>query len=1053
MNRVSIKVISTFTVEPLSPYLTWWFDQQNIEPAISVAPYHNVFQELISESEGADTHFCYCIRFEDYIRGSKKAPSEQITILSQTFDSLCSLFSNKKFAATSFVVLMPVRENVFQPIVEKHLRVLYERWFAVLSDMQEQGVIAVDLREIATQYDVNVVFDNKRDELGHIPYSEKFFCASGSVIAKKILAVYQRPFKVIVVDADNTLWEGLCGEEAANRLRITDAHQTFHRFLIGKVKTGYLLALVSKNNEDDVFNVFDSNERLLLKRDHFVSFKINWNRKSDNIRAIARDLNLASDCFCFLDDSPTECSEVNTALPDVLAIQMPPENQIPDFLDRLWFFDKFSVTDEDRVRTASYRAEIKRAGLRQEVTFEEFLKQIDIRIWFRELHVSELERASQLTLRTNQFNSSGKRRNVSELGLLLKAGYVIWSVNVSDLYGDYGFSGLVIGVFENNTLRIDTFLLSCRVLGKEIECSILYALKQECIARGIDTVLIDFYPSQKNQPFSAFLHKRADIQVSEKDGCAQCSIATADISENINHTLSSKLEQSHVSTEQHTIPIFSFHHVAIAVEKIEDARVIFKALNYQSSEPVFDEYQQVMLSMCTKTDDTPVELVAPVNTRSPINHILKKNGEIPYHLCYQVESFDKALQHLTVSAVEYNIVKDAHWAILFDAPVMFIHVKDVGLIELVELGSNATPLLSPSVLIQMVTPNIESLSLFFNAIGYHQDSLVSGSCSYSYKSKYHSGIEVIPEYFTTPEARMFVQNNGAYVFRLKIVRDEPGNIERSPSYMLYTNKNREVRTWRHKWEWSQLLPLNVDLFHKNVYEVLCLTTVDQILNKMKGETTTSVHQIETRISVTGQKLWCIWRDVLKTRDIYTGQTFFELGGHSLLATQILSRIYDEFNVDLSLIEFFDHPTVSEMAQLIDNKANLETGNRASNISPVDMQETYSLSNAQKRIWFLHQASEDTSFNNMIRAYRMKGPLDYQTLDAAFSLLIQRHESLRTVFVLKHDEPRQQILNAEEIGFSVQYFDYAGLENKFSLAAQLQRLTWKKGRCSWSGLSG
>ena len=245
-----------------------------------------------------------------------------------------------------------------------------------------------------------------------------------------------------------------------------------------------------------------------LKREHLVAWRVNWKPKSDNLRSLAAELDLGIDSFIMLDDSPVECAEIQASCAEVLALQLPPEpERIGPFLSRVWAFDHLKTTSEDKHRTELYRANLQRASSRAAApTMEEFLKSLKLRVTIAPVAPEQLERAAQLTLRTNQFNVSGLRRNRSELHKLLESGErQCLVVDLSDRFGDYGLVGVVIYGTSPEALVVDTFLLSCRALGKKVEHRMLSALGEKAIALGLGRLDVPFVPSTKNRPALDFL--------------------------------------------------------------------------------------------------------------------------------------------------------------------------------------------------------------------------------------------------------------------------------------------------------------------------------------------------------------------------------------------------------------------------------------------------------------------------------------------------------------------------------------------------------------------
>ena len=282
---------------------------------------------------------------------------------------------------------------------------------------------------------------------------------------------------MVVLDCDNTLWKGVVGEEGVTGIAIPPAWMALQRFMVELAGQGFLLCLCSKNDEADVLEVFDRRPDMVLKREHLVSWRINWQPKSQNIRRLAQELNLGLDSFIFLDDNPVECAEVRAGCPEVLTLRLPIDGDIEGFLRHVWAFDRLRVTSEDRQRTAMYKQEAERARFQKQApTIDEFLAGLDLRITISEPAPEQVDRVAQLTQRTNQFNFTTVRRNDGEIRRLGESGLECRAVEVSDRFGDYGLVGVMIFGARGEALEVDTFLLSCRVLGRGVEHRMLNEL-------------------------------------------------------------------------------------------------------------------------------------------------------------------------------------------------------------------------------------------------------------------------------------------------------------------------------------------------------------------------------------------------------------------------------------------------------------------------------------------------------------------------------------------------------------------------------------------------
>lgn len=514
MNREALKVAvsATFTSEPVEDYINWWCRQFGVDVQVQFAPYNQIFQQvldstsLISSNDGINI---LLVRFEDWLRADRSGEEEQFEKLKNNFDELLNIIRNKEKAAPYFIGIFPVATHLdLSTRVLKRIEELYGEWKSVLEGME--NVYTIDLRELARAYNIDKVFDAVKDTEGHLPFSDMYYAAMGTAIARKICAWRKQLFKVIVLDCDNTLWRGICGEDGAEGVRVDGPYTKMQEFMLERSKEGMLLAICSKNNEADVWEVFDKNPGMIFKKDHFVNWKINWQSKSANIKEMANELNLGLDSFIFIDDSPAECTEMMMERPEVLTLKLPDDpDQIPAYLRHSWAFDRFGVTEEDAARTKMYLAEKKRqAAQGEERSLDGFIKGLELKMSMNLMEDFQIARVSQLTQRTNQFNLSTIRRTQEEIrNLDGMPGVNCHVIEVCDRFGDYGISGVVITKECEDRLVLDTLLLSCRVLGRRIEDALLGGLKKLCQKSGVDGLEADFYPTEKNMPIKAFLER------------------------------------------------------------------------------------------------------------------------------------------------------------------------------------------------------------------------------------------------------------------------------------------------------------------------------------------------------------------------------------------------------------------------------------------------------------------------------------------------------------------------------------------------------------------
>ncbi len=369
-------------------------------------------------------------------------------------------------------------------------------------------------REIFTRYPVREWHDAHSHQLGHMPFTQEGYAAIGTALFRTVFNVGAPPVKVIVLDCDNTLWQGLCGEDGPAGILIPPGFRGLQEFMIAQTQAGVLLALCSKNQEADVLAVFDQRGDMPLRREHLAGWRINWETKPDNLRALAAQFDLGLDSFVFLDDNPVECAAVRAGCPEVIVLQLPQEQErIPAFLESVWIFDRASATREDRERSQWYQTNADREELRTAApTLRDFLDGLQLHIEVTEATDDQLSRVAQLTMRTNQFNLTSIRRTEAEIRDLLKSGATCLVTSVSDRFGDYGLVGVILCTTGADRCTVDTMLLSCRALGKGVEHRMIAELAGRSLHEGKAVIELPYRRTDRNEPAREFLSRLGTAQ-------------------------------------------------------------------------------------------------------------------------------------------------------------------------------------------------------------------------------------------------------------------------------------------------------------------------------------------------------------------------------------------------------------------------------------------------------------------------------------------------------------------------------------------------------------
>lgn len=332
--------------------------------------------------------------------------------------------------------------------------------------------------------------------------------------------------KALVTDLDNTLWGGVIGEDGMDGIRLGveypgAAFQAVQRVMLDLYQRGILLAVCSKNNPADAMEALEKHPGMLLKPQHFAAWRIDWNDKAVNLREIAAELNIGVDSLAFLDDNPVERERIRSALPEVTVLDLP-DNPIEfaKVLREAPVFERLTLSDEDRERGRYYTEQRQRVELeRGASSLEDFFRSLRQEIEISSVTPTTLARVAQLTQKTNQFNLTTRRYSEQKIAEMAKSpAWEVCTVRVKDRLGDNGLVGVVITHDTEELAEIDTFLLSCRVVGRTVETAILSFLIDQSRMRRRMKLQGWFLPTKKNDLAKEF-YAQHKFKIVEENGC------------------------------------------------------------------------------------------------------------------------------------------------------------------------------------------------------------------------------------------------------------------------------------------------------------------------------------------------------------------------------------------------------------------------------------------------------------------------------------------------------------------------------------------------------
>lgn len=487
---------------------------------IVFSPYgYGAWESEIQNSESPLNKGCYenlfvCIEANDIIRKffDKKASQKALdNCLSLIEKLLITKAESKVWISTIDLVIRRCRnckENSFERELEFY-------WLNRIKTFQEQynNAFLIDIKEGIENLGRKNFYSEKMWYAGSIPYSLKGTNYITQKLKNSIKRTQKAELKCLAVDFDGTLYGGIIGEDGVNNLLLSEhgkgeIYYNLQLQIKRLIENGIILIGLTKNNSQDINEVF-SHPHMVLKRDDFVILKSDWNKKSDNLKEAVLELNIGLDSVAFLDDNPIERDLMRNEIPDVSIINFPSaiidlEKDFIAFANK--HFNKVSLTHEDFEKTKMYKEEGLRIKAKNDfVSFKDYIDSLEIIIDFHEAGANDIIRISQLFMKTNQFNLTGKRYNTIQIENEQKKGTNFFVVSVKDKYGDYGtVSAIAVSIQEKSASMLN-FVMSCRVMGRTVEYKIMDILKTWLRSKGIILLNGEYIKTSKNAPVHDFL--------------------------------------------------------------------------------------------------------------------------------------------------------------------------------------------------------------------------------------------------------------------------------------------------------------------------------------------------------------------------------------------------------------------------------------------------------------------------------------------------------------------------------------------------------------------
>ncbi len=515
---VSIQLLGNISLRGIDPFLKYHLYASGIKPMLTFGGFDTIRQDLFSlegsdDKEGTDLTVL-ALDLESF------DPRSRLPNWSErdTWEELLGLF---EFAARKVQGLIVV--NTFPLPCSKEAgfssSVLTDDATAKTRDLNQKIITFVKKHDsqfqlVDWEYFARILgeeksFDYRYNYLYHAPFANPFLNLFGLELTKLARAIKGRTKKCLVLDCDNTLWGGVVGEDGIDGIHLDPndypgkAYYDFQISLLHLFDRGIMIALCSKNNEAEVMDVLECHPHCLISKTHLVGKKINWLDKVTNLTELADDLNLSLEHLVFVDDNPFECEMVRTLLPDVTVLQVPEHlYEFPNLLYQQGLFDSISVSEEDRERTRMYHLEAKRENLYEaSAGLSQYFESLEMVAEIGPATEGQISRIAQLTQKTNQFNFTTHRYLETDIkGFLNSPIHAVFTLSAHDRFGSLGLVGVIIAKNEARSIRVDTFLMSCRALGRGLEYIFLKKVIGD-LQKSWDTcglLKAQFVPTKKN---------------------------------------------------------------------------------------------------------------------------------------------------------------------------------------------------------------------------------------------------------------------------------------------------------------------------------------------------------------------------------------------------------------------------------------------------------------------------------------------------------------------------------------------------------------------------
>ena len=538
--KIKIGILSSFTINGLAEVLKQKCAEKKIGCFTYVGPYNQYNQEILNEksnlySFSPDITFLILdvqnIFGELFYNPYSISDLERENYVEEKVNELVNLINRFTLSSSKLVITNLVSPS-YSPYGIAEMKTKYS-FDDAITDFNKKikeklfnldNVYLLDFNKFVKKFGEKNIFNFQNYFFGDIKISLDLIPYLGNELISYVIAILGLTKKCIVLDLDNTIWGGVIGEDGFDGIRLGpqppgNTFFEFQKHLKALSERGIILAINSKNNFNDAIKVICEHPYMVLREDDFACIRINWEDKVTNMYEISKELNIGLDSFVFLDDDPVNRELIKKFIPQILVPEFPTNTaELVPLLQSLNEFSILKITNEDAKRGEMYVQQKKREELKEKIPdLNEFLKTLDLQVTVKQSDSFTIPRISQLTLKTNQFNLTTRRYSENDINKFAHdKNMLVGCASIKDKFGDNGITGVfIIEKLNFEEWFIESFLLSCRVMGREVEKAILNYIINEARKNNVKRLLAKYVPTDKNKPIEGFLEDNGFIKKDE----------------------------------------------------------------------------------------------------------------------------------------------------------------------------------------------------------------------------------------------------------------------------------------------------------------------------------------------------------------------------------------------------------------------------------------------------------------------------------------------------------------------------------------------------------